>query len=69
MRCFSAKNMIIKAGDCVGYVDFGYHYGTVVKTLRRKGEIVHRLSVRDSGLPDDCHYKIVKAKKCWKVSK
>lgn len=56
----------IENGDCVGYVDMGFRYGTVETTVIKNGAEYFMLRVQDSGMADDFHHTTVLTTKCWK---
>ena len=55
----------IEIGDCVGYTETGFHYGTVVERKTKGGKSFFKLSVRNSGMKEDVSFKEVPEKKCW----
>ena len=55
----------IKIGDCVGFCETGFHYGTVVEQKTKSGKSFFKLSIRNSGKKEDISFREVLAKKCW----
>jgi len=55
----------IVLGDCVGYCETGFHYGTVVAKETKGGKIFFNLKIQKSGKIEDVEYKRVPVEKCW----